>query len=379
MVTTALTLAIIAVVLALLALVVAVRAYADQRNAKAVPTTRAPRTALPPHSWVDEDGEPAPPGPAAFVINPIKVSDVPGLEEAARNVSRELGLPDPLIFHTTAEEPGTEQAREAISAGASVVVAAGGDGTVRAVATALAGQEVPMALVPSGTGNLLARNLDLPLGAQSQLVQTALSGREMAIDLGWLALRTPRDPSDESGEEPDGEHAFLVMAGTGFDAQMVAEADDDLKRRIGWLAYFAVGMKHLLARKTRIALMVGNGSWQSFRLRTLLFANCGRLPGGIVLLPDAELDDGYLDIAAIDTRGGLIGWAMLAGRVMAQGVGVRTQLPYDAASIAFWRGRSALVKLEQPEPVQIDGDIVGSATELRVRIQEAGLRVRVRH
>lgn len=372
--TWALTLAIIAVVLSLLALVVAVRAFTDQRAAQTVRTTRAPRPAPVKPARVAEDGSPVPLGPGAFVINPSKVSDVAGLEETARVMSRELGLPDPLFFHTTPEDPGGAQAREALAAGASVVIAAGGDGTVREVATVMAGTDVPMALVPAGTGNLLARNLDLPLSGHEALVQTALSGREMAIDLGWIRAIKANQTEEEAPES-----AFLVMAGVGFDAAMVAGADDELKRRIGWFAYFAVGMRHLLARKTRLAMHVGNGAWQSFRVRTLLIANCGRLPGGIVLLPEAELDDGYLDVAAIDTRVGLIGWGALVGQVALQGLGIRPRLPYEASSIAFWRGRSVQVTLDHPQQVQVDGDLLGESVELRVRVQEAALRVRVRH
>lgn len=373
MVTTALTLAIIATVLALLALAVAIGAYTEARSARAVRPTRAPRAAATTTQRLDEQGDPAPEGPAAFVVNPAKVSDMVGLEQLARNLSRELGLPDPLFFETTTEDPGLGQAQLAIEKGASVVVAAGGDGTVRAVATAMAGTDVPMALVPAGTGNLLARNLDLPLGNLTTLVQTALSGRTMPIDIGWVAaIESDQDPESAT------EHAFLVMTGTGFDAQMVAEADDELKRRMGWLAYFAVGMRHLLSRKTWLDMKVGGGAWQAFRLRTLLIANCGRLPGGIVLLPDAELDDGYLDVAAIDTRGGLFGWATLSGRVMLQGLGFRRRLPYEAARIELWRGRTVQVRLDESQPVQADGDLLGEAKEIRARIQEAGLLVRVR-
>lgn len=372
MVGAALTLAIIAVVLAVIALAVSVIGYTDQRAAAVTPATRAPRSAPLSAAHLGDDGEPVPPGPAAFVINPAKVSDVPALQETARTVSRELGLPDPLFYETSVEDPGVGQARAAVAAGASVVVAAGGDGTVRAVATALAGGEIPMALVPSGTGNLLARNLDLPVVGGHPLVQTALSGRDMAIDLGWIT------PIGASGQTEATEHVFLVMAGTGIDAQMVADADEGLKKRVGWMAYFVSAARHLHRRKTRLAMQVGNGAWQAFRVRTLLFANCGRLPAGILLLPDAELDDGYLDIAAIDTRGGIFGWFSLFARVMLQGLGVRRALGYDAASIEFWRGRTVTVTLDQPEPVQVDGDLVGEAVELHVRVQEAGLRVRVR-
>ena len=394
----ALVIGIIALSIAVIALIVAVIGYREQRVHRTSPAMRAPRTSV---SIVAEDfTTPATPeGPAAFVVNPIKVADVDALERLARQTAEEFGLPEPLILRTTANDPGVGQAREALAAGASVVVAAGGDGTVRAVAEALAGTNVPMALIPSGTGNLLARNLDLPVEGLQQQVRTALSGRDMAMDLGWLSILTPAPtststtstsaststltpalPATESTDvdAPQREHVFLVMAGLGFDAAMVAGADDDLKRRVGWVAYFIAGVRHLHARRTRLSLRIGNGGWQQQRVRTLLFANCGRLPAGIVLLPDAEIDDGYLDVAAIDTRGGLLGWASLLWRVLLQGMDWQSSNVFNPSRIEFWRARAVSVRLDEPHPVQVDGDLVGSALELRVRVQPDGLRVRVR-
>ncbi|WP_235866329.1 diacylglycerol/lipid kinase family protein [Serinibacter arcticus] len=379
----ALVIGIIALAIATIALIISVIGYREQRASRTSPALRAPRTTLT-VSPLPDDAPAVPDGPAAFIVNPIKVTDVTALENLARLTARELGMPEPLVYRTTAEDPGVGQARSALEAGASVVVAAGGDGTVRAVAEALAGTNVPMALIPAGTGNLLARNLDLPVDGLPHQVRTALSGRDMAMDLGWLTARPPAgdEPTDDeiaSGSPaPEREHLFLVMAGLGFDAAMVAGADDDLKRRVGWVAYFLVGVRHLHARRTRLSLRIGNGGWDQQRVRTLLFANCGRLPGGIVLLPDAELDDGYLDVAAIDTRGGLIGWASLLWRVLLQGLGWRSSNVYNPSRIDFWRARTVSVRLEEPHAVQVDGDLIGDAIALRVRIQPDGLRVRVR-
>ena len=351
---------------------------------------------------VEEDR--TPPGPPAFVINPVKTSDADAVRRLAQDACAELGLPEPLWFETTVEDPGRGQALEALAQGASVVVAAGGDGTVRAVGSALAGSRVPMGLLPLGTGNLLARNLDLPVDGTRALIHTALTGADHAIDLGWIrperlrpveedagvedaehsdtahADRRPgaegKRPKDVLGEQE--EHLFLVMGGVGFDAAMVAGADDDLKAKMGWLAYFVAGAQHLHSRRIRLRMELGDAAPQNLKLRSLLFANCGRLPGGIVLLPDAELDDGWLDVAAIDTRGGLIGWASLFGKVILQGIGVRRQLPASPGSIEFWRAKDITVRCDRPEPVQVDGDLIGEAVGLTVRIQPGGLLVRTK-
>ena len=375
----ALVMSIIALAIAVIAMGFGIVARRQLATALTNRPSAAPRHPVP---LIEATGLPQERGPAALVINPIKVSNPERLEELARTLSRELDLPEPLIFRTSVEDPGSGQARSAIAAGASVVIAAGGDGTVRAVATALAGTSTPMALVPSGTGNLLARNLDIPVDGLHAQVLTALSGRDMPIDLGWVTAfpRRRRPARSNAGESPETppEHVFLVMAGLGFDAAMVAGADDALKKRMGWVAYFFAGVRHLHSRKTRVAMQVGTGSWQQLRVRTLLFANCGRLPAGIVLLPDAEIDDGYLDIAAIDTRGGLIGWASLLWRVLLQGIGVQGNIGYQPSSIQFSRGRVIAVKLDEPENVQVDGDLIGEAEEIHVRVQADGLRVRVR-
>ena len=314
--------------------------------------------------------EDAAPGPPAFVINPIKVPDPEALRAIAREASAQAGTGEPLWYETTEQDPGGGQARRAIAEGASVVVAAGGDGTVRAVADALTGRGVPMGLIPMGTGNLLARNLDLPIGDARELVQVALTGRDHAVDVGFLRAEGPAVDADD--------HIFLVMAGIGFDAAMVAGADDELKRKVGWFAYFLAGVKHMHGRKLRVDMTVGDSPPRRLRLRTLLFANCGRLPGGIVLLPDAEIDDGWLDVAGVDTKGGVFGWASLFGQVILQGLGVRRGVPNSPGTIEFWRGKQVTVHCEEPEPVQVDGDLVGEATTVRVTLRESALMIRTR-
>ncbi len=331
---------------------------------------------------VPSASEEAPTGPPAFIINPIKVPDPAALRQIAVETAALHGLEAPLWYETTKEDPGHGQARQAVADGASVIVAAGGDGTVRAVADALSGGRVPMGLIPMGTGNLLARNLDLPMGDPRALVVVALTGRDHAIDVGYLRAEgesgEPSAPSDSAvGGAGAKEHCFLVMAGLGFDAAMVAGADNELKKRVGWLAYFVAGARHLHGRPLRVRMTL-DGVQSHHRLRSLLFANCGRLPGGIVLLPDAELDDGVLDIAGIDTKGGVFGWASLFGKVVLQGVGFRRELPASPGSIEFWRGQDIEVHSETPEPVQVDGDLVGDAVRVHVCVRPGALHVRTR-
>jgi len=306
--------------------------------------------------------------PVAFVLNPTK-PEAAELRDAALQACATRYLPEPVFLETTAEDPGVGQARRALDMGVSTVVAAGGDGTVRAVAEALVGSGVPMGIVPMGTGNLFARNLDLPLTRRDEQLRLALTGSPRPVDVGWLHL----DPADE--EAAGEKHLFLVIAGLGFDASMVEDTDDELKARVGWIAYFLAGAKHLNGRRMRLQVQVDSRPATTVRARTVLLGNCGKLPGGLTLLPGAEVDDGWLDIAAIDTRGGIAGWLQLFGEVVLQGVGLRTDLP-KMGRIDHTRARSVTVVSDRPVPVQVDGEPLGRAARLRTEVAQHELLVR---
>jgi diacylglycerol kinase (ATP) len=316
----------------------------------------------------------------AFVANPSK-PDVALLKAAIERSRRERNLQEPLWYETTIADPGIGQARKAVAEGADVVVAIGGDGTVRAVAEGLVGTGIPMGLMPLGTGNLLARNLDLPLSDPLEAMRIALDGRDRTIDVGWLKVITWESEVDGGTADPETEalrdYLFLVIAGLGFDAAMVADTDEQLKRRVGWIAYFVAGFKHLHGRRTRMHLRLDDQPMSSARLRSLLIGNCGKLPGGITLLPDAVLDDGWPDIAAIDTRAGIAGWAQLWGEVMMQGVGVRNDLPAKIGRIDHTRAQEVRLVVQGGEHVQVDGDVVGRVAELSARVDPGALVVRV--
>ncbi len=309
----------------------------------------------------------------AFIANPTK----PGIEELREQALRACSiryLPQPMWFYTTADDPGTGQAKQALESGADLVVAVGGDGTVRAVAQALAGSDVPMGILPMGTGNLFARNLDLPLGETQSLLRTLLEGDERTVDVGWM------DVSRAPGQGEDGRHLFLVIAGAGFDAEMVAGADESLKKRLGWFAYFFAAIHHLGEKRMKARVSVDGGEQVESTMRTVLMANIGQLPGGITLVPDATMDDGHLDIATLDARGGLVGWTELFGQVMAQGAGLKdTSLlrVLNTSRIDHVRGKQFDIEMEQPQKVQVDGESLGRASKVHAFVQPGALKLRV--
>lgn len=350
---------------------------------------------------VDDSSEVMPRGPLlAFIANPSK-SSVTHLKAPLLARCEAEGLPEPLWIETSVDDPGQGQARAAVEAGADIVVAMGGDGTVRAVATHMSSTDVPMGIIPVGTGNLLARNLDIPVNSLDDAFEVLLSGADRRIDVGWLQVTTPdtseqerlqrivsssrsesrkqraaqRLESGESNPASREKHLFLVISGVGFDAAMIADADSYLKAKIGWIAYFVSGMRHLNGDRlnTRINL---DGRIFTTQLRSLMVGNCGRLPGGITLIPDAVIDDGVHDIAAVDTRGGIAGWVQLFGEVMLQGIGLQTSQAVKVGRIDHIQAKEVQIQVEGGAAVQVDGDIVGRGKVVRTWVAPKALTVR---
>jgi len=308
----------------------------------------------------------------AFIVNPTKPG-VARLREIAHQTCTARRLPEPIWLYTAPGNTGLDLARQAVAAGADVLIAAGGDGTVRPVAAVAIESGLPLGIIPLGTGNLFARNLDVPLGSPTDALRAIIEGTDSAVDIGRLTV------TRESGDER--EYLFLVMAGVGIDAEMVAGAGDGLKRRLGWLAYFVAAFRHFRAKRMRASVTVEGLEAVEGKMRTVLIANCGRLPGGLVLVPDARIDDGQLDVATLDARAGVAGWAGLVGEVVMQGRSVSTPtLPdaWRAGRIDHARGPSVEVVMESPERVQADGELLGRAVRIRAVVDAGCLTVRSR-
>ncbi|GAA2048476.1 diacylglycerol/lipid kinase family protein [Leifsonia soli] len=313
---------------------------------------------------------------AAIVVNPVKV-DAPALREALAAAEKRWGWAETLWLETTEDDPGTGQAREALERGVDVVIAAGGDGTVRTVAETLQGTGVPLALLPSGTGNLLARNLDLTLDDVENALDSAFDGDDRSIDVGVAELR--------NGDEPIRRHSYLVMAGVGIDARMIAATDDDLKARHGWLAYVkAMGKVLRDKNELRIRYRLDGAGVHSARAHTVLIGNCGSLPANILLLPDAAVDDGEFDIVILRPEG-FIGWLQIVVKVFWEnGVLRRTTVgrrfmgaDREVRAMNYLKGREFVMRLSRAEEVELDGDLFGRASALRTWIDPSSLTVKV--
>ncbi|MPY12121.1 diacylglycerol/lipid kinase family protein [Arthrobacter bussei] len=306
---------------------------------------------------------PAPVGPqrVALVLNPTKLQ-AGATRELVEQACSDAGWERPLILETTVEDPGTGQAQRALDAGADLVIAAGGDGTVRAVAQALAHRPAALGLLPLGTGNLLVRNLGLPYHDIAGCLRIALHGYERRIDAARIILRNDRTHTSS-------EHPFLVMGGVGFDASVVADAKQDLKDKLGWLAYSEAGVRHLPGRRRRISISLDGQPPQSRKVRSLLVANCGKLPAGVDFVPDAMIDDGYLDVVVLSPRS-LIGWTLMAAKILLRHRGA-------TPVISYYRAREVTVWSAEPIATQLDGDASGSTTSVTARVDPDALMVRV--
>lgn len=290
------------------------------------------------------------------VLNPIKVESVGQFQAIVTEMAAEAGWDRPTWHLTTVEDSGTGMAAAAAVAGADLVIVCGGDGTVREVCAELAGTGIPVGIIPAGTGNLLARNLSIPLYLRAA-IDVALNGQDRAVDL-----------VEVSGDGMDDAH-FLVMAGMGFDAAIMEGVNEDIKAKVGWVAYVLSALKALMFPAVRVEVSIDGGEYTLHRARTVVVGNVGTLQAGMPLLPDARIDDGLLDVVLLYPQR-FLSWVPLAWRILSK----RSETD---ELVNRMRGHSIVVRADRDTPRQLDGDAVGAGRELRMTCLHARLLVRV--
>jgi diacylglycerol kinase family enzyme len=283
---------------------------------------------------------------SAVIVNPVKVTDLDLLRRTIDDALTAAGWPQPMWLETTVDDPGSGQTSQAVRDGAQLVFACGGDGTVMACVTALAGTDVALAVLPAGTGNLLATNLGLTDDVAAA-VEVVLEGGRRRIDVGSV-----------------GEQCFAVMAGMGFDAHMLDATNDTAKKRIGWLAYAAGAAQHLRDRPMRVRIALDGRRPFTRRPRTVIVGNVGRLQGGVRLLNEAQPDDGLLDVAVLSPRN-LRHWMALGWGVLRRKDAISNMETFTASRVEI---RSTRV-----QPRQLDGDLIEPSKELLVTVRPKAL------
>lgn len=306
-----------------------------------------------------------------IVWNPSKTSREP-LEAGLRRVLTTEQIADVHWCETSEDDPGVSATQEVLAKGADVVLAAGGDGTIRAVIEALAGQEreqpAELGIIPLGTGNLLARNLGLPLGDTAAAVESVLdpSATSSTIDVGW-ATTTKR-------------YAFAVMAGFGIDAHMITETSEDLKSQVGWVAYLeSLGRAVSASEVLDVTVTVDDQDAHTSSAHTLIVGNCGTVQGGITILPDADPTDGHLDLLVLNADS-VFGWIDTV-RNMAWDNGVKRlfgkgNTAASSKSVTHETCTRVEIELSEPRVFELDGDDIGETARVTVEIQPAAVIVR---
>ncbi|HEU4907736.1 MAG TPA: diacylglycerol kinase family protein [Propionibacteriaceae bacterium] len=288
----------------------------------------------------------------AVVYNPIKVSE--DLRNAIKQQAVKAGWSDAIWLATPAENPGPAITAEVVSADVDRVIAAGGDGTIRIVADRLAGSGIPMAVVPVGTGNLLARNLDIPL-TEPEALAVAFGQHTRDVDL--VKLTVDGVPSEH----------FAVIAGLGVDAMIMEETNPDLKDAIGPGAYFVAAAKALGRTPIHMWITLDDHRPQHRYAMICAIGNVGELAGNLTSIPHASPDDGKLDVYVASPRR-LVHWLRVVLRLL-------TLRPRRDDRVDQWQGRQVEVRLRHPDPYQLDGDVIGDCRSLRAEVAPKALTV----
>jgi diacylglycerol kinase (ATP) len=253
-----------------------------------------------------------------------------GLDELRRRITG-TGVEDLLWFEVPKSRKAPKQVHKALKAGVDLLVVWGGDGMVQRSLDVVAHEKAktPVAIMPAGTGNLLATNLGIPADL-AQAVDIALHGKRQRIDLGKL----------------DGEY-FGVMAGIGFDGAMINDADRKLKDRLGKLAYVWTGLRHVNGEAATAKVLIDGTTWFDDEASCVLIGNVGTITGGIEAFDDARPDDGWLDVG-VATAQGALQWARALGTMA---VGRSDRSPF----VRTTRARKIEVQLASKMEYELDG------------------------
>jgi diacylglycerol kinase (ATP) len=273
-----------------------------------------------------------------------------GLPELRRTLARH-SVVDPLWAEVPKSRKAPKQVRRLLEQGAEHFVVWGGDGMAQRCIDTLAGTGNTMAIVPAGTANLLASNLGIPKDIEGA-VETALHGVDRTIDVASM-----------NGER------FAVMAGAGFDADMIGGADGGLKDRLGRAAYLWTGAKSMRMPSFKASIRVEGMPWYDGPASCILAGNMGALFGGVEVFADAQPDDGRLDIAVI-TAEGVAEWTRAVARTIA---GRPERSPFFRVTT----GRKVKVKLNRKVPYELDGGARTKAKSYRLEVEPGAITVRI--
>jgi diacylglycerol kinase (ATP) len=271
-----------------------------------------------------------------------------GLNELRDELAR-AGVANPLWFEVPKSKLAPKRVREALEGGAEIIFVWGGDGMVQRCVDAMAGSDTALAIIPAGTANLFATNLEIPNEVRAA-VAVGLEGHRRRVDVGQI-----------NGER------FVVMAGAGLDALMIRDADGSLKDRLGRGAYILTGVKNVSLPRVATRVRIDGDKWFKGDASCVLVGNVGEVLGKVSAFPDARPDDGLLDIGVVTAKGAWQ-WARTLAKTAAG----------DAAASPFVetaRGRSFDVRFADPLPYELDGGDRKKTRRLKIKVHHEALTV----
>ncbi len=271
-----------------------------------------------------------------------------GLMELRRELERQ-GISDPIWVEVPKSRFVPKQVKRALAEGADLLFVWGGDGTVQRSIDVIAGSETPLAILPAGTANLFATNLGIPQDIE-QAVAIGLRGSRRKLDVGRF-----------NGER------FGVMAGAGFDAAMIAQADGNLKDRFGRAAYVWTGSQNLRVKPFEAKIKVDGAPWYAGAASCILVGNVGRLFGGVEVFHDARPDDGRLELGVVNADG-VTDWMRALARTA---VGQAERSPLVQATTAT----KITVKLDRKVLYEIDGGDRAAVRSFKVRVEPRAITI----
>ena len=271
-----------------------------------------------------------------------------GLPELRKVLAQE-GFADPLWYEVAKSRKAPKYARRALKQGADLMFVWGGDGTVQRCIDVLAGSGTALAILPAGTANLLATNLEIPADLPSA-VRVGLHGERRPLDTGTM----------------NGEH-FAVMAGAGFDARMINEADRGMKDRIGRAAYLYAGARNLSARRAKATIKVDGQRFFKGRISCVLVGNVGKVLGGVEAFSGARPDDGLLELGVVTAKNP-VEWARTLGRVA---LGTSEKSPF----VQLTRGKEFRIRFDRPLLYELDGGARPATAKMRIKVHPASIAI----
>jgi diacylglycerol kinase (ATP) len=271
-----------------------------------------------------------------------------GLPALRAALSRK-GIPDPSWHKVSKSRKAPRHVHDAVEQGARLVIVWGGDGMVQQSAGVLAGTGVAMGIMPAGTANLFARNLGIPHDLDAAL-DIALDGARQSFDVGRL-----------NGE------AFVVMAGVGWDAAMIRDADGALKDRFGRLAYAWTGMKHLRDPQFSARVKVDGTKWFEGNASCILVGNVAKVFGPVEAFDDASPTDGKLELGVL-TAASLTQWGRTLARTV---VGSSEKSPFVQST----RADKVRIRLDRKVRVELDGGDRAKTRSIAIDLDPGALTV----